>query len=77
MHQAGRITQVDNRSVLINHPHVGSLWLDNARIVGDQVVGETWDEGDVGSGLLPDDYQGEPVTMHFPLTCVRKWRESK
>lgn len=62
---------------LVNHPHVGSVWLSDCVIVhGDDgkeyVVGEAWDESDVGSPYLPDDYRGEPVTMNFPATCIRK-----
>lgn len=63
--------------VLINHPHVGSLWLGRAYfMVGDDgreyVVGEVWDDSDVGSPYLPDDYRGQPVVMNFLSTCVRK-----
>ena len=58
--------------VLINHPSVGSVWLDHAEIIGDNVIGEAWDVTDVGSPYLPDDYRGEPVTMNFPKTCIRK-----
>ena len=63
--------------VLVNHPHVGSLWLSDAYFtVGadgrEYVVGEAWDDGDVGSPYLPDDYRGQPVLMNFLATCVRK-----
>ena len=59
-------------SVLINHPAFGSLWLDNAEIENGYVVGEAWDDSDVGSAYLPDDYQGEAVCMNFPAACIRK-----
>lgn len=63
--------------VLINHPYVGSVWLANAYYTtgGDgrqYVVGEAWDDSGVGSPLLPEDWRGEPVTMNFLATCVRK-----
>lgn len=67
--------------VLINHPLFGSIWLSNAEIVTEycngeivrkHVVGEAWDDDDVGSPYLPGDYQGQPVTMNFPITCIRK-----
>ena len=60
-------------AALINHPHFGSLWLENARIEGNLVMGEAWDTGEIGSPYLPDDYMGEYVPMHFPKTCIRKW----
>ena len=64
-------------NVLINHPHVGSVWLSDAYYTaGDDgrqyVVGDVWDDSDVGSSMLPDDYRGQPVTMNFLATCVRK-----
>jgi len=67
--------------ILITHPYVGSVWLSNCAIVHDDdgvgyVVGEAWDESEVGSPYLPDDYRGEPVTMNFPTTCIRKIEKS-
>jgi hypothetical protein len=59
-------------NVLINHPYFGSLWLSNARIEGDHVVGEAWDDTWVGAPNFPDDYRGEPATMNFPVTCIRR-----
>lgn len=62
--------------VLINHPHFGSLWLENAEVIKVEgrayVVGNAWDDSDVGSAYLPDDYSGEPVTPNFPVSCIRK-----
>ena len=58
--------------ILIHHPAVGSVWLSNCHIEGDYVVGDAWDDSDVGSSYLPDDYQGEPVTMNFPISCICK-----
>jgi len=60
-------------SVLVRHPAVGSLWLDDAYIEGDVVIGEAWDESDCRSPMLPDDYRGQPVTMNFPVGCIVKW----
>ena len=57
---------------LVNHPEVGSVWLDNARIEDGFVVGEAWDHSDMGSPYLPDDYTGQRVTLHFPKSCIRK-----
>jgi len=64
-------------NALISHPHVGSLWLSNAKFVtgkdGRQyIVGEAWNDSDVGSPYLPDDYRGERVMMNFLATCIRK-----
>lgn len=50
---------------LINHPHFGSLWLENVRVVGDHVVGEVEADRMMGHRLME--------TMNFPRTCVRKW----
>ena len=58
--------------VLINHPTVGSLWLSNAEIVDGYVVGEIWDDSDVGSPYLPEDYRGEAIAVNFLVSCVRK-----
>lgn len=51
---------------LICHPDVGSLWLYDAYIDGDYVVGQAYAETCLGH----DIYE----TMHFPKTCIRKWR---
>jgi len=63
--------------VLINHPHYGSLWLSNCELVrGDDgrhyVIGDARDDSAVGSPYMPGDYNGQPVTMNFPVSCVRK-----
>ena len=58
--------------VLVTHPDIGSAWLSNCTIQDGYVVGEVWDRSDVGSGMLPDDYQGQPATMNFPISCIRK-----
>ena len=58
--------------VLINHPHFGSLWLSNCYLEGSHVIGDVWDDSDVGSSYLPDDYSGQPATMNFPISCIRK-----
>ena len=50
---------------LVNHPQWGSLWLENARIVGGSVVGTVYEEA-------PDGYHRMPMTMNFPATCIRK-----
>lgn len=55
---------------LVIEPGHGSLWLSDVRIEDGRVVGVAWDESDRGSGLLPDDYTGEPLTMNFPVSCV-------
>lgn len=62
---------------LVINPGHGSMWLSNIYYVtaddGEQyIVGEVWDDGDVGSPYLPDDYRGEPVTMNFPVSCMTK-----
>jgi len=61
--------------VLINHPSVGSVWLNSAIIKDGYVIGETWDYDAVGNPHLPIDYSGEYVTMNFPVTCIRKKEE--
>ena len=61
--------------ILINHPCFGSVWLSNAKIEGDYVIGDAWDDSDVGSPYLPDDYMGQPMTMSFPISCIRKKEE--
>jgi hypothetical protein len=58
--------------VLVIEPGHGSTWLDDARYEGEFVVGEAWDDGGVGSSLMPDDYMGEPVTLTFPRSLIRK-----
>ena len=58
--------------VLINHPQFGSLWLSKATIKRGHVTGEAWDNTDVGSPYLPDDYMGEYITLSFPITCIRQ-----
>lgn len=60
-------------SVLVRHPAFGSLWLSSARIVGNYVEGEVWDESSVGSPYMPDDFHGEAVLMNFPKGCIVKW----
>ena len=62
-------------SVVLTHPQFGTVYLDNAYLVktpkGDYVVGEAWDDSDVGGYNLPDDYTGQLVTMNFPAGCIR------
>lgn len=58
---------------LVRHPHVGTVWLNNAKVVGEFVEGEVWDDSMSGSAYMPDDFMGEPVVMHFKATCVVKW----
>lgn len=57
---------------LINHPLFGSLWMSNCEIANGYVIGEVWDDGDVGSPYLPNDYMGQPIMMNFPISCIRK-----
>ena len=59
-------------NVLITHPAFGSIWLENAEYQGNYVVGDAWDNGDVGSSYMPCDYRGEYSTMNFPRTCIKK-----
>ena len=61
-----------NDYVLIRHPAWGSFWGKVIDIVGTRVNISVWDDSDVGSGMLPDDYRGQPTTMNFPLTCIAK-----
>ena len=64
-------------NVLINHPSVGSVWLENAYIKDDCVIGDVWDDSKHGSPYLPNDYYGEYVTMNFPISCIRKKEKKK
>ena len=50
---------------LVSHPAVGSVWLQNATIHGEFVVGEV----STGGGYLEPPTE----TMNFPRTCVRRW----
>ena len=50
---------------LVAHPSVGSVWLQRAKVVGSNVVGEVED----GNGYTEPRY----ATMNFPRTCVRRW----
>lgn len=59
-------------NVLINHPNFGSVWLENAEIQDGYVIGEVWDNSQVGSAFMPDDYMGELATLNFPISCIRK-----
>lgn len=63
-------------TVLVTHPHWGSVWLSDAYLVktpqGDYVLGYAWDDGDAGDPHMPDDYTGQDVLMNFPATCIRK-----
>ena len=63
-------------NALINHPSVGSIWLEKATIKNGYVIGETWDNSETGSSYLSDDYTGQYITMSFPVTCIRK-KENK
>ncbi len=55
------------RSALVTHPAVGSVWLERAEIVNDEVVGEVYDGTEQGHVIY--------ATMHFPASCVRRWSE--
>jgi len=57
---------------LVNHPHVGSVWMTNVRLCDGYVTGDVWDSRMVGFLHIPDDYRGENVPMNFPVSCVRK-----
>ena len=59
-------------AALINHPFFGSLWLENAKVEGNYVVGDAWDDSHAG---VPEDYQGEYVPMNFPIFYIRKWEK--
>jgi hypothetical protein len=59
-------------NVLVNHPYFGSVWLGRAYYDGDYVVGDAWDDSDVGRPNMPEDYRGQPVTLNFPKMCIRK-----
>jgi len=58
--------------VLINHPYFGSMWLSNCYITDGWIVGDVWDDSEVGDWSLPDDYTGEWQTYGFPISCIRK-----
>lgn len=60
--------------VLVSHPGFGRLWLSKAEWHPDHVEGEAWDESQVGSPWMPDDYSGQPAWMSFPLSYVLKVR---
>lgn len=55
-------------------PGHGSLWLSDCEWVwtddGWYIQGEAWDDGEVGSPYLPEDYMGEAVLMNFPASLV-------
>jgi hypothetical protein len=51
--------------VLVSHPDVGSVWLKDATIVGDQVTGEAW-----ADRILDQDIYEQ---MTFPESCIRRW----
>lgn len=58
---------------LVNYPGFGSLWLEDAVVEDEFVVGLAWDSSGAG---YPAGYQGQPVLMNFPVTCVRKWADA-
>ena len=60
--------------VLIRHPQFGSMWLTGAHFDGEFVVGDSWDDSDVGSPYMPADYIGQPALMNFPIGCVDRVR---
>ena len=51
-------------------PGHGSDWLLDAYWEGDRIVGRTLDENGVGSGLMPDDFRGEWITVTYPRNLV-------
>jgi len=59
---------------LVIEPGHGSTWLYDAKYVDDGLVieGKAWDDGGVGSALMPDDYMGEEITLAFPVNLIRK-----
>jgi hypothetical protein len=64
-------------SILITHPYVGSMWLDNAVVEtahdGKQYVsGRYFDDSDAGSSMMPDDYMGQDGWANFPVGCIRR-----
>lgn len=61
--------------VQVIEPGHGSTWLSDARFEGEFVAGEAWDDSSVGSGLMPDDFRGEPVTLAFPRRLILRTRE--
>ena len=58
--------------VLVIEPGHGSVWLDDAEYEGDLVIGGVWDDNDIGSVLLPDDYRGQKVTLTYPRSYILK-----
>jgi len=48
------------------------MWLSNCYITDGWIVGDVWDDSEVGDWSLPDDYTGEWQTYGFPISCIRK-----
>ncbi|MFX0135464.1 MAG: hypothetical protein ACFFDN_17605 [Candidatus Hodarchaeota archaeon] len=57
---------------LVINPGHGSVWLSNCKINEKFIEGETWDNSQIGSSLLPDNYMGEKIVMNFPISCIKK-----
>ena len=61
-------------NALVIEPGHGSMWLSDCKWVDTQegryIEGLAWDDGDVGSPYLPDDYIGIEVLMNFPESYV-------
>lgn len=53
--------------VLVNYPGMGSLWLTGCDEQDGHVIGSVWTDEWAG-----DVRYSVPLTMNFPLTCVRK-----
>jgi len=63
---------------LVINPGNGSLWLSDIYYITVDgmryIVGEAWDDDEVGSPYLPADYRGETITMNFPVNCILQTR---
>lgn len=66
-------------NVLVIEPGHGSLWLEDAVFVdrngkpnprGRFVCGRAWEYD--GGWNMPDDYQGQPITMTYPRRFILK-----
>jgi hypothetical protein len=54
-------------AALVNYPGLGSVWLSDAKIVGDYVEGWVEETKVCDSELRPMEL------LNFPVTCIRKW----
>lgn len=71
------MTSLVGKDVLIRHPYIGSEWMTVLEETTDPrgrpwLILEAWDDSDSGSSMMPDGYQGQPVTVNFPRSCVAK-----